>query len=41
MYLDFVLFGYHVNLMVDDEHHEDEEDEDADSCLLYVYSCSC
>ena len=33
MYLDFVLFGYHVNLIVDDE--------DAEPCLLYVYPCSC
>ena len=41
MYLDFVLFGYHVNLMVDDDHHEDEDDEDEEPCLLYVYSCYC
>ena len=41
MYLDFVLFGYHVNLIVDDDHHEDEDDEDEEPCLLYVYSCYC
>ena len=41
MYLDFVLFGYHVNLMVDDDHHEDEDDEDEEPCLLYVFSCYC